>query len=80
MISAQLVQNKFLETDDLAFSAWLKMEGYQIIKSHQIGRKTFFTFQLSKLDIDTLKMEFLNSRFLMYYNEIRNLKKCLTIK
>lgn len=64
-------------TDDLAFSAWLKMKGHNIITSHQNGSKTTFTFGIDPENAGLLKVEFINSTFLQFYNEIRNLKKVL---
>ena len=63
-----------ITTDDLAFSAYLKMKGFRLIKLDQKKSKTLFTF-----DVDgrsgQLKVEFVNSPFLQFYNELRNLKK-----
>ena len=74
-------QNKInthqITTDDLAFSAYLKMKGYSIIKFNHNKSKSTFTFSLNGKDEDGLKMEFINSSFLKYYNELRNLKKII---
>ncbi len=66
-----------MTTDDLAFSAYLRMEGHPIIKSDQIANRSTFTFALSQAEAESLKVNFINSPFLSYYNEIRNLKKVL---
>ncbi len=63
-----------LTTDDLAFSAYLRLKGYRLIKSDQIRQKTHFTFELDGA-VDELKVEFINSEFIKFYNELRNLKK-----
>jgi hypothetical protein len=65
--------NRFT-TDDLAFSAYLRLKGYPLIKSDQIRQKTHFTFELGGA-VSELKVEFLNSEFIKFYNELRNLKK-----
>ena len=66
-----------ITTDDLALSAYLKMKGYQLIKSDQRGIKNLFTFELNGKNVQQVKIEFVNSDFIKYYNEIKNLKKLL---
>jgi hypothetical protein len=66
-----------ITTDDLAFSAYLKMKGHQLIKSDRMKSKTVFTFETEK-EIEELKVEFINSEFVQFYNELRNLKKMLS--
>lgn len=70
-------RSNLITTDDLAFSAYLKMRGHQLIKSHNIKSKKTFVFRIEQSDADSLKIEFINSEFLNYYNEIRNMKKIL---
>ncbi len=65
-----------ITTDDLAFSAYLKMKGHQLIKRDQKKSKTLFTFNVDG-NSEQLKVEFINSPFLQYYNELRNLKKMI---
>lgn len=72
-------KNDHIITDDLAFSAYLKMKGYRFIKSDRKRSKAFFTFEVSE-DIEQLKVEFINSEFVNFYNEIRNLKKIISTK
>jgi hypothetical protein len=69
-------------TDDLAFSAYLKMRGHRLIKCDQKKSKTIFTFGANGDDPDPrsaeeIKVEFINGPFLKYYNELRNLKKVI---
>ena len=66
-----------ITTDDLAFSAYLKMKGHQLIKSDQRKTKSFFVFEVGDLDANQMKVEFINSKFLSFYNELRNLKKLI---
>lgn len=66
-----------ITTDDLAFSAYLKMKGYHLIKSDRKRSKTLFTFDVER-DIEALKVEFINSEFVRFYNELRNLKKMIS--
>jgi hypothetical protein len=67
--------NNRLTTDDLAFSAYLRMKGYRLIKSNPTKSKSIFTFEIGDEEPEVLKMQFINSEFLVFYNEIRNLKK-----
>jgi hypothetical protein len=67
-----------ITTDDLAFSAYLKTKGYRLIKSNRQNSRNIFSFEVkSKQDEGLLMMEFINSDFLKYYNELRSLKKLL---
>jgi hypothetical protein len=71
-----------ITTDDLAFSAYLKMKGYRLIRCNHQRSKIIFTFSVNGVgkgsgDGDELKVEFINSPFLQYYNELRNLKKMI---
>ena len=72
----QIKQNH-LTTDDLAFSAYLRLQGYFLIKSNANQIKKSFVFDIGTKDSTELKVEFINSDFLSYYNELRNLKKLL---
>ena len=69
--------NNHITTDDLAFSAYLKMKGHHLIKSDQRKSKIFFVFEVETLDVNQMKVEFVNSEFLSFYNELRNLKKLI---
>ena len=74
--SNQKQQNQII-TDDLAFSAYLRLKGYPLIKSDQKGSKFLFSFKVDRKNIQQLKIEFVNSDFINYYNEIKNLKKLM---
>ncbi|MBC8185285.1 hypothetical protein H8E88_29680 [candidate division KSB1 bacterium] len=71
------IKSNQIKSDDLAFSAFLRMKGYQLIKLNQNKSKSSFTFEIGKEDAQGLKMTFINSSFLTYYNELRNLKKLI---
>ena len=73
------IKNHHITTDDLAFSAYLKMKGYQLIRSDRKKSKTLFIFDVDK-NSDHLKVEFINSEFVQFYNELRNLKKIISTK
>ena len=76
MTSNQIETNQ-ITTDDLAFSAYLKMKGFRLIKSDRKGTsKRTFTFEV-KEDPDHLKVDFINSECVQFYNELRNLKKMI---
>jgi len=64
-----------LITDDLAFSAYLKMKGFQLVESRQNRKNIQFVFDIDQEDQNQLKVEFINSEFLEYYNHVRSLKK-----
>ncbi len=78
MTSNEIKDNQ-ITTDDLAFSAYLRMKGYSLIKSNQKEAKVYFTFEVNG-NIDQLKVEFINSEIIQFYNELRNLKKMISTK
>lgn len=69
------IETNQIATDDLAFSAYLKMRGHRLIKSNHQKSKYIFSFDIGSDEGESLKVEFVNSEFLKYYNELRNLKK-----
>jgi len=66
-----------LTSDDLALAAYLKMKGYRLSEFHQNKSKIYFTFDLGDADVRQIKTDFVNSDFLVFYNELRNLKKIM---
>jgi hypothetical protein len=73
--SINRIESNHITTDDLAISAYLKLKGYQLIKCNQSKIKQTFTFNIASEDFDKLRLEFINSDCLYFYNELRNLKK-----
>lgn len=71
------IKDNHIITDDLAFSAYLKMKGHCLIRSDRNASKTYFTFEVDG-KADELKVEFINSKFLQFYNELRNLRKMIS--
>jgi hypothetical protein len=71
------IKNNHITTDDLAFSAYLKMKGYHLIKSNQKKSKSTFVFDIGAEEANSLKVEFINSEFSSFYNELRSLKKLI---
>lgn len=67
--------NNHIKTDDLAFSAYLRMKGYRLVKSDKNRTKLTFTFDAGQEDGNQLRVKFINSEFLGFYNELRNLKR-----
>ena len=64
-------------TDDLVFSAYLKMKGHRLIKSDQKKSKGYFTFEVDG-DVNKLRVDFVNSECARFYGEVRNLKKMVS--
>ncbi len=71
------IRDNHITTDDLAFSAFLKMKGYRLIKSNNFKSKRNFVFENCGEELQKLQMDFINSDFLKFYNELRNLKKLI---
>jgi hypothetical protein len=73
------IEGHHIRTDDLAFSAYLKMRGHRLIKLDHTGSKAHFTLEIDgDSDESRLKVEFINSEFVQFYNELRNLKKMVS--
>ncbi len=72
------ISSNHITTNDLALSAYLKMQGYQLIKLNSNKSKSTFIFEIENQDASELKVEFINSEFLKFYKEIRNLKKLIS--
>ena len=67
-------------TEDLAFAAFLKVKGYELLKAEMIDpanrrSKRIFVFKVPNGEINGLRLNFVNSDFLKFYNEILSLKK-----
>ena len=76
MESSEITMNQ-IKTDDLPLSAYLKMKGYRLIKTKQDKSKVIFTFDIKERSPEDLKVEFVNSEFVDFHNEVRNLKKLI---
>ncbi|MBC8466020.1 hypothetical protein H8D57_03245 [bacterium] len=67
-------------TEDLAFAAFLRVQGYAITRveklnpNEQRSKRTFF-FNVTKSQLQELKIKFINSDILRFYNQILGLKK-----
>ena len=51
------IKNHHITTDDLAFSAYLKMKGYRLIKSDRNKSKLIFTFDCEDEDVNQITVE-----------------------
>ena len=71
------IESHLIKTDDLAFSAYLRMNGYRLIRMEALRSKIYFFFELPKKTFLEEKIAFIHSDSLKFYNEIRNLKKLL---
>ena len=72
-------QNQY-KTDDLAFAAFLRVKGFQLsrvekIQPNRTDSKRAFYFEVPESQLQALKLEFVNSDVLRFYNHILGLKK-----
>ena len=68
------------KTDDLAFAAFLRVKGFQLsrvekIQPNRTDSKRAFYFDVPETRLQELKLEFVNSDVLRFYNHILGLKK-----
>ncbi len=66
-------------TEDIAFAAFLKVQGYELLRAEMVNprnlrSKRIFIFKMPE-EIDELRLKFVNSDFLKFYNEISSLKR-----
>ena len=67
-------------TEDLAFAAFLRVKGYPLVRVEKLqpnrtDSKRRFIFEVPLEAMQTLKLEYVNSELLRFYNEIIGLKK-----
>ena len=72
-------QNEY-RTEDLAFAAFLRVQGYALSRVEKLNpternSKRAFFFDVPQEKLQELKLAFVNSDLLRFYNEILNLKK-----
>jgi hypothetical protein len=76
----KIIENNYIETSDIAFSAWLKINGYHLLKSEKINSKRIFFFDIGYEKEGILRAKFIKSDFPSFYNELKNLNKQLCVK
>ena len=67
-------------TEDLAFAAFLRVKGYSLVRVEKLqpnrtDSKRAWVFALAPEELQTLKLTYVNSDLLRFYNEIIGLKK-----
>ena len=72
-------QNEY-RTEDLAFAAFLRVKGYQLTKVEKLNpternSKRAFFFDVPHAKLQELKLEFVNSDSLRFFNYLLGLKK-----
>ena len=72
-------QNEY-RTEDLAFAAFLRVRGYALSRVEKLNpaernSKRIFFFDVPKEKLQELKLEFVNSDILRFYNQLLGLKK-----
>jgi len=72
-------QNEY-RTEDLAFAAFLRVQGYALSRVEKLNpternSKRAFFFDVPQEKLQKLKLAFINSDILRFYNEIIGLKK-----
>ena len=72
-------QNEY-RTEDLAFAAFLRVRGYALSRVEKLNpternSKRAFFFDVPQEKLQELKLAFVNSDLLRFYNELLGLKK-----
>jgi len=75
-----LPEHNEYRTEDLAFAAFLRVKGFQLnrverTQPNRTDSKRAFYFEVPEAKLQELKLEFVNSDILRFYNEILGLKK-----
>ena len=64
-------------TSDIALAAYLKLQGMRLVECDQEGRKFRFVFDDYDGNGEKFALDFVNSEFRKYDDEMRSLKKVL---
>ena len=71
-------QAKIFITSDIGIAAYLQLQGYRLLTCKRLERgKFFFEFQDVDEDCRAKSLQFLESDFCKFDNNVRNLKKIL---
>jgi hypothetical protein len=68
---------KSFSTNDLSFAAYLMMRGCPLVSAKKLGKSYSFTLDLGSLEVDRLKVEFINSESSKFDAAVRDLKKIM---
>ena len=68
--------NEF-STNDLSFTAYLKMRGCKLISAKKLGTTYKFTLDIGERSAEKIKIEYVNSECAKFDAEVRDLKKIL---
>ncbi len=72
-----MADNKFI-TSDIGIAAFLQLKGMRLLICKRLeSGKFYFEFDDSSSQCQTLSLEFLNSEYCQFDNNVRNLKKLL---
>jgi len=75
-----LSEHNEYRTEDLALAAFLRVKGFQLSRverthPNRTDSKRAFYFPVPETKLQELKLEFVNSDILRFYNELLGLKK-----
>ena len=72
-----MADNKFI-TSDIGIAAFLQLKGMRLLICKRLeSGKFYFEFDDSSSQCQVLSLEFLNSEYCQFDNNVRNLKKLL---
>ena len=72
-----MADNKFI-TSDIGIAAFLQLKGMRLLICKRLeSGKFYFEFDDSTAQCQALSLEFLNSEYCQFDNNVRNLKKLL---
>ena len=64
-------------TNDLSFTAYLMMRGCKLMQAKKLGRTYKFVLNIDGMNINALKIEYVNSESAKFDASVRDLKKIL---
>jgi hypothetical protein len=77
-VSKENTENKTFKTSDIGIAAYLQLQGFKLIACRRLeSGKFFFEFEDPDEKCKIKSLEFLDSDFCKFDNNVRNLKKVL---
>ena len=71
-----MTKNTFC-TNDLSLAAYMMLRGCKLVSAKKFGKSYSFTLDLIELNLDKIKVEYINSESAKFDASVRDLKKIM---